>query len=61
MKKQEVKKVEEKEEVKPNRFTYSDDQGLKVLTEKDILASLDKKDDDKTENKQIKKGFTQWL
>jgi hypothetical protein len=35
-----IKNKEEKQ--KENRFTYSDDSGLKVLSEKDILDSIDK-------------------
>lgn len=44
-------KKEEKQ--KENRFTYSDDSGLKVLSEKDILDSIDK------DKKFIEKGGTQ--
>ena len=51
-----MEKKEEKQ--KDNRFTYSDDSGLKVLTEQDILDSLDKKDESiqKSEQNEIKGG-----
>lgn len=46
-----MEKKEDKQ--KENRFTYSDDLGLKVLSEKDILDSIDK------DKKFIEKGGTQ--
>lgn len=53
--------MEKKEEnQKDNRFTYSSDEGLKVLSEKDILDSIgkesDKKDIQKSEADNIKGG-----
>jgi hypothetical protein len=55
----EKKKEEEKE--RENKFNYSSKKGLKVLTEKDILESLDKKGEKETEDKQIKKGYEYYL
>jgi hypothetical protein len=37
------KLTKNKEEQKENRFTYSDNSGLKLLTEKEILDSIDNK------------------
>jgi HPt (histidine-containing phosphotransfer) domain-containing protein len=36
----EEKKAKKKDEVKPNRFTYTDDQGLKILTEQDMAEEI---------------------
>jgi hypothetical protein len=44
-----MEKKEEKQ--KDNRFTYSSDEGLKVLSEKDILDSIGKESDKKEVNK----------
>lgn len=47
-------------EQKENRFTYSDDSGLKILSEQEILDSIgDKKE--KKEDRQIKKSYESWL
>lgn len=45
-----MEKKEEKQ--KDNRFTYSSDEGLKVLSEKDILDSIGKESD----KKEVKKS-----
>jgi hypothetical protein len=50
---------DKKTKQKSNRFTYSDDTGLRVLSEKDIVESLSK--EDKEEEKEIKKSYEQWL
>lgn len=50
----------ENKEQKENRFTYSDDSGLKILSEKEILDSISEKKE-KREDKQIKKSYESWL
>jgi hypothetical protein len=45
-----MEKKEEKQ--KDNRFTYSSDEGLKVMSEKDILDSIGKESD----KKEVKKS-----
>lgn len=51
-----------KEEPKENRFTYSDDTGLKVLSEKDIIEGIGKNKEDKIEkSEEIKTGYEKWL
>ena len=44
----------EKKKEKDNRFTYSSDKGLKVLTEQEILESIDSKDSDKPKDREKK-------
>lgn len=56
MKDKEEKKTEKPEE---SRFSYSSDDGLRVLTEEDILNSIKEKDSKPEET--IKKGHEQWL
>lgn len=50
-----MEKKEEKQ--KDNRFTYSSDEGLKVLSEKDILESIgSEKEIKKSEDNKLKGG-----
>ena len=46
-----------KEENKNNRFTYSDDEGLKVLSEKEILDSIGNNKDNKLVEKSQQNEF----
>lgn len=53
-----------KEEVKQNRFTYTDDQGLKVLSEQEVFELYNKNDintEDKTINEKSPNQSTDHL
>lgn len=51
-------KTEDKKIEKPNRFTYSDDEGLSIVSKSSDKTEPKKKE---TEDKPIKKGYEQWL
>ena len=53
------KKKEEQEE---NLFTYSSNEGLKILSEQEILDSIGEKKEDKSEDKIEKSNnWKKWL
>lgn len=46
-----------KEEQEESRFSYSDESGLKLLSEKDILDSIDKKEEVLEKSEKIEGGL----
>ena len=52
------KKKEEQEE---NRFIYSSNEGLKILSEQEILDSIGEKKEDKSEEIEKSNNWERWL